>query len=143
MAGPVVTAALPVCLGRRELISMYTVIPLFPAAMAVWTFRHIGGTKEQPTVAVAHPRMPPDISCKLLHFGGWPSCGACAMTLITLVAILSLYLVHKLQMGTAGRDFHVGLLIAVGLFAQPTADLLSERLSRRHVPGPGLLWPWP
>ena len=63
------------------------------------------------------------------------------MALITLVAILSLYPGHKLQMGTAGRDFHVGLLIAVGLFAKPAADLLSEQLSRRHVPGPGLLWP--
>lgn len=63
-----------------------------------------------------------------------------AMALVALVTILPLYLGNELQMGTAGRGFHVGLLIAVGLFAKPLAGLLSDRLGRKNVLVPGLLW---
>ena len=63
-----------------------------------------------------------------------------AMALVALVTILPLYLGNELQMGTAGRGFHVGLLIAVGLFAKPVAGLLSDRLGRKNVLVPGLLW---
>ena len=63
-----------------------------------------------------------------------------AMALVALVTILPLYLGNELQMGTAGRGFHVGLLIAVGLFAKPVAGLLSDRLGRKNVLVPGLIW---
>ena len=66
--------------------------------------------------------------------------GFWAMALVALVTILPLYLGNDLQMGTAGRGFHVGLLIAVGLFAKPVAGLLSDRLGRKNVLVPGLLW---
>ena len=141
VAGPVVTGALLVFLGWRELISAYAVIPLFLAAMAVWTFRHIGQTGEQPTVAVAQ-RV--DATRRLLRtpalWGLTAVRGLRAMALVALVTILPLYLGNELQMGTAGRGFHVGLLIAVGLFAKPVAGVLSDRLGRKHVLVPGLLW---
>lgn len=43
VAGPVVTGALLVFLSWRELISVYAVLPFFLGAVAVWTFRNIGG----------------------------------------------------------------------------------------------------
>ena len=141
VAGPVVTGALLVFLGWRELISAYAVIPLFLAAAAVWTFRNIGVTKEQPTVAVSQ-RV--EATKRLLQspalWGLTAVRGFRAMALVALITILPLYLGNELQMGTAGRGFHVGLLIAVGLFAKPVAGLLSDRLGRKNVLVPGLLW---
>ena len=141
VAGPVVTGALLVFLGWRELISAYAVIPLFLAAAAVWTFRNIGATKEQPTVAVSQ-RV--EATKRLLQssalWGLTAVRGFRAMALVALITILPLYLGNELQMGTAGRGFHVGLLIAVGLFAKPVAGLLSDRLGRKNVLVPGLLW---
>ncbi|MYC63376.1 MAG: MFS transporter [Caldilineaceae bacterium SB0661_bin_34] len=141
VAGPVVTGALLVFLGWRELISAYAVIPFFMAAAAVWTFRNIGTTKEQPTVAVSQ-RV--EATKRLLQspalWGLTAVRGFRAMALVALITILPLYLGNELQMGTAGRGFHVGLLIAVGLFAKPVAGLLSDRLGRKNVLVPGLLW---
>jgi len=117
------------------------VIPLFLAAAAVWTFRNIGATKEQPTVAVSQ-RV--EATKRLLQssalWGLTAVRGFRAMALVALITILPLYLGNELQMGTAGRGFHVGLLIAVGLFAKPVAGLLSDRLGRKNVLVPGLLW---
>lgn len=141
VAGPVVTGALLVFLGWRELISAYAVIPLFLGAMAIWTFRNIGVTKEQPTVAVSQ-RV--EATKRLLRtpalWGLTVVRGFRAMALVALVTILPLYLGNELQMGTAGRGFHVSLLIAIGLFAKPVAGLLSDRLGRKNVLVPGLLW---
>ena len=141
VAGPVVTGALLVFLGWRELISVYAVVPFFLGAVAVWSFRHIGGTEEPPTVAV---RQRVDATRRLLQtpalWGLTVVRGFRAMALVALVTILPLYLGNELQMGTAARGFHVGLLIAVGLFAKPVAGLLSDRLGRKNVLVPGLLW---
>ena len=141
VAGPVITGALLVFLGWRELISAYAVIPFFLGTMAIWTFRNIGQAEEQSTVAVSQ-RV--DATRRLLQmpalWGLTAVRGLRAMALVALVTILPLYLGNELQMGTAGRGFHVGLLIAVGLFAKPVAGLLSDRLGRKHVLVPGLLW---
>ena len=141
VAGPVVTGALLVFLSWRELISVYAVIPLFLGAVAVWTFRNVGGTEEEPAVAVSQ-RV--DATKRLLRnpvlWGLTVVRGFRAMALVALVTILPLYLGNELQMGTAGRGFHVGLLIAVGLFAKPVAGHLSDRLGRKNVLVPGLLW---
>ena len=141
VAGPVITGALLVYLGWRELISAYAVIPFFLAAAAIWTFRNIGVTKEQPTVAVSQRVEATKRLLKSPALWGLTAVrGFRAMALVALITILPLYLGNELQMGTVGRGFHVGLLIAVGLFAKPVAGLLSDRLGRKNVLVPGLLW---
>ena len=35
---------------------------------------------------------------------------------------------------------HIGLLIAIGLLAKPVTGYLSDRLGRKQVLGPGLVW---
>ena len=38
------------------------------------------------------------------------------------------------------RGVHIGLLIAIGLVAKPLFGYLSDRVGRREVLGPGLIW---
>lgn len=141
VAGPVVTGALLVFLSWRELISAYAVVPFFMGAVAVWAFQNIGRTEKKPAAPVSQ-RM--DATRKLLRtpvlWGLTVVRGLRGMALVALVTILPLYLGNELQMGTAARGFHVGLLIAVGLFAKPVAGHLSDRLGRKNVLVPGLLW---
>ncbi len=62
------------------------------------------------------------------------------MALVALVTILPLHLDSALQMSTTSRGFHIGLPIAGGLMAKPVAGLLSDRLGRKQVLVPGLVW---
>jgi ACDE family multidrug resistance protein len=62
------------------------------------------------------------------------------MALVALVTILPLYLANDLELSTVSRGFHIGLLIAIGLIAKPVAGYLSDRLGRKQVLVPGLLW---
>ena len=62
------------------------------------------------------------------------------MALGALVSLLALYLGNDLDLAVFNRGFHIALLIAVGLLAKPVAGLLSDRLGRKQVLVPGLIW---
>ena len=66
--------------------------------------------------------------------------GLRAMTLVSLVTVLTLYLGNELEMNTGWRGFHIALLIVAGIAAKPVAGLLSDRFGRKQVMIPGLLW---
>ena len=141
VAGPLVTGALLAFLTWRELLSIYAVAPLFLAAMAVWALRNIGSREEGANVATSE-RI--EATGRLLKspvlWGLTLVRGFRAMALVALIVILPLYLDNELQMSTTLRGFHVGLLIAVGLVAKPLAGFLSDRLGRKQVLVPGLVW---
>ena len=63
-----------------------------------------------------------------------------AMALVALVTILPLYLDNDLELSPSSRGIHIGLLIAIGLVAKPLTGYLSDRLGRKIVLGPGLVW---
>ena len=63
-----------------------------------------------------------------------------AMALVALVTILPLYLDNDLGLSPSSRGIHIGLLIAIGLLAKPVTGYLSDRLGRKPVLGPGLVW---
>ena len=141
VAGPVVTGALLAFLTWRDLLSMYAVAPLFIGAMAIWALRNIGSREEEEAVATSE-RI--EATRRLLRspvlWGLTLVRGFRGMALVALVTILPLYLDNDLQMSTMLRGFHIGLLIAVGLIAKPLAGLLSDRLGRKQVLAPGLVW---
>ena len=141
VAGPLVTGALLAFLTWRELLSMYAVVPIFLGATAIWALRNIGSREESEAVAGSQRIEATRLLLKSPVLWGLTLVrGFRAMALVALVAILPLYLDNELQMSTTLRGFHVGLLIAVGLVAKPVAGLLSDRLGRKQVLAPGLVW---
>ena len=141
VGGPVATGALLAFLPWRELLSVYAVVPFFLAACAIWSLRNIGQGREAPSVELSErveatgllPRTPVLLGLAAVR-------GFRGMALVALVTILPIYLNNDLDMSTANRGFHIGLLIAVGLVAKPAAGFLSDRFGRKQVLVPGLAW---
>ena len=66
--------------------------------------------------------------------------GLRSMALAAIVTLLALYLGNDLELGVLNRGFHISLLIAVGLLAKPVAGAVSDKLGRKQVLVPGLVW---
>lgn len=141
VAGPVVTGALLAFLTWRELLSVYAVVPFFLAACAIWSLRNIGQGREAPSVELSERVQSTGLLLRTPVLLGLTAVrGFRGMALVALVTILPLYLNNDLDMSTANRGFHIGLLIAVGLVAKPAAGFLSDRIGRKQVLVPGLAW---
>ena len=141
VAGPVVTGALLAFLTWRGLLSIYAVAPLFLGIVAIWAFRNIGNISEDER---AEPTERSEVTRRLLRspvlWGLAAVYGFRAMALVALVTILPLYLDNDLGLSPSSRGIHIGLLIAIGLLAKPLTGYLSDRLGRKQVLGPGLVW---
>ena len=143
VAGPVATGALLLFLTWREMLSIYAAVPLFLGVMAIWAFRNIGRVREEETTGVDMATRI-EVTKQLLKspalWGFMAVRGLRQMALVALVTILPLYLDNDLGMSEWNRGFHIGLLIAVGLVAKTGAGYLSDRLGRKQVLVPGLIW---
>ncbi len=143
VAGPVATGALLLFLTWREMLSIYAAVPLFLGLMAIWAFRNIGRVTEEETSGVDMATRI-EVTKQLLKspalWGFMAVRGLRQMALVALVTILPLYLDNDLGLSEWNRGFHIGLLIAVGLVAKTGAGYLSDRLGRKQVLVPGLIW---
>ena len=143
VAGPLATGALLLFLTWREMLSIYAAIPLFLAVMAIWAFRNIGQVAEEETQDV-NMASRVEVTKRMLQspalWGFMAVRGLRQMALVALVTILPLYLDAELGLSEWNRGFHIGLLIAVGLVAKTGAGYLSDRLGRKQVLVPGLIW---
>ena len=143
VAGPVVTGLLLLVLGWRGILSVYAIAPFFLAFMAVWAFRGIGGPATA-TGGGTDLKQRLEASKSLLRnpsmWGIIAVRGLRAMCLVALVTILPLYLANDLGMSPFARGVHIGLLIAIGIVAKPVMGYLSDRLGRKQVLVPGLIW---
>ena len=143
VAGPVATGALLLFLTWREMLSIYAAVPLILAIMAVWAFRNIGRVRDEETsdvdmgsrIAVTKRMLQSPVLWGFMAVRGLRQ-----MALVALVTILPLYLDAGLGFSEWNRGFHIGLLIAVGLVAKTGAGYLSDRLGRKQVLVPGLIW---
>ena len=143
VAGPMITGALLVVMGWRGILSIYAIAPIFMAFMAVWVFKGIGGAKENAVqTAVLSERL--SMTKTLLRSrplqGMTMVRGLRSMALAALVTLLALYLGNDLDLAVFNRGFHISLLIAVGLLAKPVAGWLSDKLGRKQILVPGLIW---
>lgn len=141
--GPVATGALLAFLSWREILSVYAAVPFFLAFLALWSFQNIVGTS---AARVETPNLPDRLTMtkallrNRLLWGLTVVRGLRAMALVAILTVLPLYLGNDLELGTFNRGLHIGLLIAMGLFAKPVAGYLSDRWGRKQVLAPGLVW---
>jgi MFS family permease len=146
VAGPVVTGALLGVLSWRGILSVYAVVPFFMAFMAFWAFRRLGkdtdGAAESGAALKFRARV--EVTKRLFKspvlWGVTLVKGLRGMALVGLVTLLPLYLDNDLGLSTFSRGVHIGLLIAIGLVAKPVAGYISDRVGRKQVLVPGLLW---
>jgi MFS family permease len=143
VAGPLITGVLLLVLGWRGILSFYAVAPVFMAFMAVWVFKGIGDVQEnEPKTAGLAERLATTkalFKSPLLQ-GLTAVRGLRSMALAAIVTLLALYLGNDLELGVLNRGFHISLLIAIGLLAKPLAGMLSDRIGRKQVLVPGLVW---
>ena len=143
VAGPLVTGVLLLVLGWRGILSIYAIGPFFMAFLAVWIFKGIGDLKENDvkTAGLAERlAMTKAIFKSRLLQGMTVVRGLRSMALGAVVTLLALYLGNDLDLAVFNRGFHISLLIAVGLLAKPMAGMVSDKLGRKQVLVPGLIW---
>ena len=143
VAGPLITGALLLVMGWRGILSIYAIAPFFMAFMAVWVFKGIGDVREDDAkVAGLAERLAMTkmlFKSRLLQ-GMTAVRGLRSMALGAVVTLLALYLGNDLDLAVFDRGFHIALLIAVGLLAKPVAGMISDKLGRKQVLVPGLIW---
>ena len=146
VVGPLATGVLLAFLSWRGLLSIYAIPPFFFAFVAVWAFRGIGRSEDKPHSSGGPPTMTQrmDQTHRLLKspvlWGLTFVRGLRGIALISVVTVLSLYLGNELDLNPAWRGFHIALLIVSGLLAKPVAGYISDRIGRKLVMVPGLLW---
>ena len=143
VAGPLITGALLLVMGWRGILSIYAVAPLFMGFMAVWAFKGIGGVNDgdaKPAGLAERLAMTKMLFKSPLLWGLTVVRGLRSMALVALVTLLPLYLGNDLELGVFNRGFHIGMLIAVGLLAKPLAGMVSDKVGRKQVLVPGLVW---
>ena len=143
VVGPLATGGLLVALSWRGIISIYGAAPIFLAFLALWSFKNIGRRTEtsvQETAAIDRAEVTKQLLRDRILWAITLVKGMRGMSLAALVTVLPLYLDNELGMEPFNRGFHIGLLIMVGIVAKPVAGHLSDRLGRKQVLTPGLVW---
>ena len=143
VAGPLVTGVLLLVLGWRGILSIYAIGPFFMAFLAVWIFKGIGDLRENDVKTAGLTErlaMTKAIFKSRLLQGMTVVRGLRSMALGAVVTLLALYLGNDLDLAVFNRGFHISLLIAVGLLAKPMAGMVSDKLGRKQVLVPGLIW---
>ena len=111
--------------------------------MAVWAFKGIGGVNDGDAKSAGLAErlaMTKMLFKSPLLWGLTVVRGLRSMALVALVTLLPLYLGNDLELGVFNRGFHIGMLIAVGLLAKPLAGMVSDKVGRKQVLVPGLVW---
>jgi MFS family permease len=143
VAGPLITGVLLFWLGWRDILSIYAIAPFFMGFMAIWTFKNIGDVKEEVAKSAGLAErlaLTKTLFKSPMLWGLILVRGLRSMALAALVMSLSLYLGNDLELNPINRGFHISMLIAVGLLAKPLAGLISDKLGRKQVLVPGLIW---
>ncbi|PKB78926.1 MAG: MFS transporter [SAR202 cluster bacterium Io17-Chloro-G9] len=143
-AAPVVTGLLLAVLTWQQILEIYAAVPIFLTFLVFWAFRDIGkigdgedDTKpnltsqlDQTTMLFRQPRI----------WGIVLVAGLRGMAFISFLTFLPLYLNDEAGLGTVSRGLHMSLLVLVGIISTPVMGYLSDRLGRKQVLIPGMIW---
>jgi len=141
--GPIVTGFLLGVLTWRGVLSVYSAAPVLLAVGVYWAFRDIGktegidaakpDTREQLRLTREVLKNPTLWAINLLV-------GMRGMAHMAFVTFLPIYLEEEINLGAGTRGLYIGLLTLVGILATPATGYLSDRLGRKLIVVPGLLW---
>ena len=167
--GPFLTGFLLLTLTWQAVISIYAAVPIFLSFLVFWAFRDIGQRAQAAVGArpISTMRLQMDETKILLRnprmWGITIVAGLRGMAYIGFITVLPLYLADVLGLardgdgagvgsgladflgldafgGVAIRGGLVALLVLVGIFASPVMGYLSDRLGRKIVLVPGMIF---
>lgn len=148
IVGPMATGLLLAYFSWREILTIYTILPL---VIALWTFLlfsrlydkgQIGGG-EKPPSPQTDPRENLRLCWTILKTTDiWLVnivAGLRSMCFAVLITFLPIYM-HDSGFSSPSIGFHFGLLWAIGLLASPVMGFFSDRMGRKIVLVPALLY---
>ena len=167
--GPFLTGFLLLTLTWQAVITIYAAAPIFLAFLVFWAFRDIGHRAEAAAAGRPASTMRAQLDeTKILMrnprmWGITAVAGLRGMAYIGFITVLPLYLADVLGLtsggageggsglaeflgldafggGVAIRGSLIALLVLVGIFASPVMGYLSDRLNRKVVLVPGMLF---
>lgn len=143
-AAPVVTGLLLAVLTWQQILEIYAAVPIFLAFLVFWAFRDIGRTGE------VEDDSKPDLNSQLAQtrmlfrqpriWGIVLVAGLRGMAFVSFLTFLPLYLNDEAGLGAASRGLYMSLLVLVGIVSTPVMGYLSDRLGRKRVLIPGMIW---
>lgn len=143
-AAPVVTGLLLSVLTWQRILEIYAAVPLFLAFLVFWAFRDIGSSRN------GEEDSKPNLSGQLAQtrtLFGQPKiwgivlvAGLRGMAFVSFLTFLPLYLNDEAGLGTTSRGLYLSLLVLVGIVSTPVMGYLSDRLGRKQVLIPGMIW---
>ena len=111
--------------------------------IALWSFRNISEGLETQSKAVDSLARREETKRLIQNRVLWPITlikGLRGMALFALLTFLPLYLANDVGLSAFVRAAYIGLLIAIRIVAKPVAGYLSDKLGRKQILAPGLLW---
>jgi FSR family fosmidomycin resistance protein-like MFS transporter len=141
--GPVLTGFLLGVLTWRGIIAIYAAVPLFLTFLVFWAFRDIGkfgdGASETQGVRAQMTQ-----SWSLLRnqrlWGITLVAGLRGMAFVALITFLPLYLEDVAELSKGLRGVYFALPMVVGILFTPIMGYLSDRLGRKLVLVPGMIF---
>ncbi len=111
--------------------------------IALWSFKNISEGLETQSKAVDSLARREQTKRLIQNRVLWPITlikGLRGMALFALLTFLPLYLANDVGLSAFVRAAYIGLLIAIRIVAKPVAGYLSDKLGRKQILAPGLLW---
>ncbi len=148
IVGPMATGMLLAYFSWREILTIYTALPL---VIAVWTFLLLSRLYRRGPTGQSHKAVPPRTNPKENLRLCWAIlkttdiwlvnvvAGLRSMCFTVLITFLPIYM-HDSGFSAPSIGFHFGLLWAIGLLASPAMGFFSDRWGRKIVLVPALLY---
>ena len=141
--GPILTGFLLGVLTWQEIIGIYAAIPLFLAFLVFWAFRDIGrlgsSASETPNFR-AQMLQSRSILRNMRLWGITLVAGIRGMAFVALITFLPLYLDDVAHLSKGLRGVYFATPMVVGMLFTPVMGYFSDRLGRKLVLIPGMIF---
>jgi MFS family permease len=141
--GPVLTGFLLGVLTWQGIIAIYAAVPLFLTFLVLWAFRDIGRSSDGASETLG-VRTQMGQSWSLLRnvrlWGITLVAGLRGMAFISLITFLPLYLEDVVELSQGRRGLYFALPMLMGMVFTPVMGYLSDRLGRKLVLVPGMIF---